>query len=112
MSKVLYHYTSEKGYKGILEEQLINPSLRANNPKDARYGDGQYVSDIIPSTKRPGPLSMIFFGIPWAGKRFTHNINIDISGLDLVYGRTHVILIKNSEPLDISNRLVGHGRNS
>lgn len=42
---------------------------------------GQRVSDIIPGTKRPGLLSMIFFGIPRAGKRFSPHININVERL-------------------------------
>ncbi|WP_062260097.1 HYD1 signature containing ADP-ribosyltransferase family protein [Endozoicomonas arenosclerae] len=111
MKRVLYHYTNAAGYEGILSSKTINPSLKANNPKDARFGDGQYLSDIIPGTKRPGQLSMIFFNIPWAGHRFTHHIDINVEGLDVILGREHVHLIPNSSPLDISKRLVGSGRN-
>ncbi len=45
-TKTLYHYTNEKGMNGIVESKKLNPSLKANNPKDARYGDGQYLFDI------------------------------------------------------------------
>lgn len=110
MSRTMYHYTSEVGYNGILECKSIRPSLKANNPKDARFGEGQYVSDIVPGTKRPAQLSMIFFGIPWAGKRFTHHININVDGLNVIYGRKHVYLIKNMQSLDITNRLTGHAK--
>ncbi len=110
MSKIMYHYTSAQGYHGILQTSCIDPSLKANNPKDARFGEGQYISDIIPGTKRPSQLSMIFFGIPWAGKRFTHHINIDVTGLDVIFGRKHVYLIRNHQPLDITKRLTGHGK--
>ena len=48
MSKIMCHYTSEQGYKGILQSKNIRPSLKVNNPKDARFGEGQYVSDIQP----------------------------------------------------------------
>ncbi|WP_020410819.1 HYD1 signature containing ADP-ribosyltransferase family protein [Hahella ganghwensis] len=111
MERILYHYTSEQGYRGILESEAINPSLKANNPKDARFGEGQYVSNITPRSKRPSQLSMIFFGIPWAGKRFEYHINIDVRGLDVIYGRKNVYLIPNNLPLDISHRLTGHGKN-
>ena len=40
----------------ITEEEAINiiikallPSLKANNPKDARHGDGQYFTDLNPA---------------------------------------------------------------
>ena len=47
---ILYHYTNDKGLKGILSSKQLNPFLKANNPKDARYGNGQYLSDILPGT--------------------------------------------------------------
>ncbi len=61
MSRIMYHYTSETGYQGIIQSKSIHPSLKANNPKDVRFGEGQYISDIVPHTKRPSQLSMIFF---------------------------------------------------
>ena len=36
MSRIMHHYTSEVGYRGILQSKNIRPSLKANNPKDAR----------------------------------------------------------------------------
>uniref|UniRef100_UPI0023ED2E09 RHS repeat-associated core domain-containing protein n=1 Tax=Zooshikella ganghwensis TaxID=202772 RepID=UPI0023ED2E09 len=45
-SQTLYHYTSDEGLNGIVSSQKMYPSLKANNPKDARYGDGQYFTDI------------------------------------------------------------------
>ncbi len=112
MSRILYHYTNQAGYEGILKTNKILPSLKANNPKDARFGEGQYLSDIVPNTKRPSQLSMIFFGIPWAGKRFHYHINIDVDGLNVIYGRQYVYVIQSGEPLDISKRLSGHGRSN
>lgn len=39
----LIHYTSEKGYNSIMNEQRIVPSTGI---KHARYGDGQYLTNI------------------------------------------------------------------
>lgn len=108
--KTLYHYTNEDGLKGILSSKKLNPSLKANNPKDARYGDGQYLSDIEPGTKRPAQLSAAFIRIPWQGNKFSHYIEIDVSGLKVVKGREHVYIIPNLVPLDISNRIVSYGK--
>jgi hypothetical protein len=108
---IFHRYTSEDGHRGILGSKAIRPSLRANNPKDARFGDGQYLSDIVPGTKRPGQSSMIFFGMPFAGRRFTHYISIETKGLQVTYGRPFVYVVKNSKPLDISERLVANGTN-
>ena len=48
---------NEKGLTEILESNKLNPSLRANNPKDARYGNGQYLSDIKPGSTTPTQLA-------------------------------------------------------
>ncbi len=111
MNNILHHYTSALGHAGILATKTIRPSTRAANPRDARYGDGQYLSDIAPGTKRPGQLSLIFLGMPWQGRRFTDYVSIDTSGLKVLCGRTNVFLIANARPLDISRRLVAHGQN-
>jgi hypothetical protein len=108
--RVMYHYTSQAGLAAILQSKALLPSLRANNPKDARYGDGQYISDIVPGTKRPGQLSLIFFGIPFGWRRFTHYVTINVDGLTVTYGRPNVFVIKSSGPLDISKRLIGSGQ--
>ena len=44
----LYHYTNEAGMQGILDSEALNPSLKAINPNDVRYDNGQYLSDIAP----------------------------------------------------------------
>jgi hypothetical protein len=108
---IFHHYTTADGHVGILKSQSIRASLKANNPKDARFGDGQYLSDILPGTKRPGQLSMIFFGMPFAGRRFTHYVSIETKGLEVLYGRPYVYVVKNSQALDVSKRLVANGRN-
>jgi hypothetical protein len=111
VSTVLHHYTSAGGLAGILRTRSILPSLRANNPKDARLGDGQYLSDILPGTKKPGQLSLIFFGMPWAGKRFSHYVSISVVGLNVIAGRPFVFLVPSQGPLDISSCLVANGKN-
>lgn len=54
---------------------------------------------------------MTFFGMPFAGRRFTHYVSIDTKGLDVIFWRQNVYLVKNSAPLDISKRLVANGKN-
>ncbi|WP_443333430.1 HYD1 signature containing ADP-ribosyltransferase family protein [Streptomyces sp. MJM1172] len=63
----LYHYTNEAGYDGIIESEELRASIKAHNPKDARFGDGQYLSGTVPGTKRPGQLSHAFIRVPWGG---------------------------------------------
>lgn len=107
----LYHYTNEAGHDGIISSGELRPSLKANNPKDARYGDGQYLTDIKPGTKTPGQLSAAFLRVPWAGKKFSHYVEIDVGGLDVRQGRPGVYVIPNSGPLVLTGRILGSGRN-
>ncbi|MGW5336630.1 putative T7SS-secreted protein [Streptomyces bauhiniae] len=108
----LYHYTNEKGYEGILESKELRVSLKEQNPKDARFGDGQYLSDIQPGTKTPGQLSHAFVRVPWAGHKFSHFIEVDVRGLDVMRSveRPDVFVIHNDGPLDLTGRIVSHGK--
>ncbi len=107
----LFHYTSDAGLEGILNSKKLNPSLKANNPKDARYGDGQYLSDTAPGTRTNAELSSDFIGIPFQGKKFENFIEIDVTGLDVVKGRNGVFVIPNNSALDISKRVMNSGSN-
>nr|WP_167358906.1 HYD1 signature containing ADP-ribosyltransferase family protein [Streptomyces curacoi] len=108
----LYHYTNEKGYDGILESGEMRASLRADNSKDARFGDGQYFTDIQPGTKTPGQLSYAFVRVPWAGHKFSHYIEIDVRGLEVMRSveRPDVYVIPNQGALDLTGRIVSHGK--
>ncbi|MFE9575344.1 putative T7SS-secreted protein [Nocardia sp. NPDC006044] len=107
----LYHYTNEQGHDAILDSQELRPSLREHNPKDARYGDGQYLTDIEPGTRTPAQLSAAFLRVPWAGAKFSHFLEIDVTGLTVVQGRPGVFVVPNTEPLDLAGRIVRSGRN-
>ncbi|MEU3724329.1 putative T7SS-secreted protein [Streptomyces sp. NPDC031705] len=109
----LYHYTDEKGYQGLLESEEMWPSVKEKNPKDARFGDGQYLSSIEPGTKRPGQLSFAFLRIPYQGRKFTHFIEIDVSGLEVWRSieRPDVYVIPNDGNLSLTDRIIRHGKN-
>jgi hypothetical protein len=49
--------------------------------KDVRYGNGQYLSNIVPGTMTPAQLSRSFLGRPFHGSRFTHYVEIDATRL-------------------------------
>ena len=108
--QTLYHYTNEAGLNGILSEGRLNPSLKATNPNDVRYGNGQYLSDIPPGTMTPDELSISFLRVPWQGRRFTHYLEIDPGGLNVLRGRPGVYVIPNEAPLNLSGRVIGSGR--
>jgi hypothetical protein len=107
----LFHYTDEAGMVGILQSKYLKPSLLASNPADARYGNGQYLTDIIPGTRTASSLSREFLGMPFQGKRFTNYVEIDVRGLDVVQGRQSVFVVPNEKPLDLINRILTSGKN-
>ena len=109
--KSFFHYTDDAGLEGIKSSKKLNPSLKAYNPKDARYGDGQYVSDIAPGTKSCAQLSRCFIGQPFQGNKFKNYVEIDVTGLNVQKGRDGVFVIPNDGPLDLTNRIISTGAN-
>ena len=105
----LFHYTSEDGLRGILDSQVLHPSLVALNPADARYGNGQYFSDTVPGTKSLSALSRAFLGFPFQGRRFTHFLEVDVTNLNVVRGREGVFVVLNDGPLELTGRIVRYG---
>ena len=108
-SSTLYHYTNEAGMNGILDSETLNPSLFSLNPNDVRYGNGQYLSDIVPGTMTPAQLSRAFINNPFQGARYSNYVSIDVSGLNVVQGRPGVFVIPNETPLNLTGRIVGSG---
>lgn len=96
---------------GIIATRMILPSLMAANPNDARYGDGQYLSDIPPGTGSSGSLSAIFLGFPFQEARFTNYVGINVQGLPVVIGRPHVYVVPSTTSLDVSGRITSFGEN-
>lgn len=41
--------------------------------------------------------------------KFTHYIEIDVSGLNIVKGRTRVYVVLNEEALDLAGRIISTG---
>nr|WP_225828752.1 HYD1 signature containing ADP-ribosyltransferase family protein [Streptomyces sp. TML10] len=109
--ETLIHYTDEAGMNGIVGSKKLNASTKEASPKDARYGDGQYLSDIAPGTKTCGQLSRCFLGHPFSGRRFTNYVEIDVRGLNVVKGRDNVYVIPNQGPLDLNGQIIGYGAN-
>jgi hypothetical protein len=44
----LYHYTTKEGRFGIIDSGVLRPSLVQENGQDAKYGSGQYFTNISP----------------------------------------------------------------
>ncbi|MEV4176701.1 HYD1 signature containing ADP-ribosyltransferase family protein [Nonomuraea sp. NPDC049709] len=105
----MWHYTTADNLERIRASLRLNPSLRENNPRDARYGDGQYLTDIPPSTLTGPQLSRRLVHVPFRAERFTHYLEVDVTGLEVVRGREHVFVIPSREPLDLTGRIVSWG---
>ena len=85
---------------------MLRPSLVSLNPADARYGDGQYFSNAVPGDLSLSQLSRAFLGFPFQGRRFTHFVEVDVSGLAVVHGRDSVFVVLNAEPLNLTGRIL------
>jgi hypothetical protein len=107
---ILYHYTDEQGLQGILATGTLLASTMARNPRDVRYGNGQYLTDLEPGSKTPAQLSREFLNLPYLGRRFTHYVAIVVDGLTVIEGRTGVFVVPNEGPLDLAGRVVAFGR--
>ncbi len=105
----LYHYTDEQGLDGILSSQVLNPSLTKNNPNDVRYGEGQYLSDVVPGSKSPAQLSRLFVNNPFQGAKYTHFVEIMVDDLLVAKGRQNVYIVRNTEPLSLEDRMIRSG---
>jgi hypothetical protein len=107
----LYHYTTEKGMNGILTEGKINASTKALKPKDARMGDGVYLSDIKPGTKNNAQLSKAFYNTQFQGNKLTNYVEISTKGLQVQQNidRPNVYFIANSTAVKIE--AVSFGKN-
>lgn len=115
----LVHYTSESGLAGILKSGEINASEGAVY---ARYGTGQYLTDIAPEmvggvsiATTPdglmslGQLSRRLWGMPHNLEKVSHFVEIDVTGLACRLVNRNIFLIDNTSALDVSSRILRSG---
>ncbi|UWQ06669.1 HYD1 signature containing ADP-ribosyltransferase family protein [Aliiroseovarius crassostreae] len=108
---IMFHYTSDAGLVGILGTQALLPSTKSANPNDARYGDGQYFTDIVPGTMRSGQLAYQLAGDGRKYRNYQNFVAIDVTGLPLVNGRPNVYVVPNEGPLPLAGRIIAAGPN-
>lgn len=108
---VLDHYTTLVALQSILDSNQLWPSLYATRPRDVRYGEGQYSTDVAPGQRTGSRLSRLLIGNPFEAHRFTHFLAIGVTGLAIHRGRPGIFVIANSESLDLAGRIVRTGRN-
>lgn len=105
-SNTLIHYTSEAGYKAIMESGQLLPSIGIKN---ARYGSGQYLTDLLSEGLTKGQVSRKLFGVPWNTKSVSHFIEIDVKGLNVIKNAPNNFLVPNSNGLPLNGIIVNHG---
>jgi hypothetical protein len=110
--QILRHYTDENGFNGITQSDELKTSRQALNPKDARHGDGAYLTDLKPGQGMTrGQVSRRLFGQPWAGHKLDYFIDIDVTGLGAQEVEQNIFLIASNEDfIDISGRIIRGGR--
>lgn len=108
---ILYHYTTDIALVEILGTQELRPSLARSRPQDVRYGEGQYLTDVIPGKMTGAQLSRLLLGHPYHARRFTHFLSIDVGGLTTKQGRRGVFVIPNTASLSLAGRIRRTGRN-
>lgn len=103
---ILRHYTTEAGYKAIMESGELLPSIGVKN---ARYGSGQYLTDLLSHDLTKGQVSRRLFGVPWNTKSVSHFIDIDVSGMNIIKNAPNNYLIPNTASLPLNGIIVNHG---
>jgi RHS repeat-associated protein len=123
-SNTLFHYTSEIGYNGILESGELNASIGLKN---ARHGNGQYFTDIAPSSVGAtsksvltttqvqegqislGQLSSKLYGMPFKTGSLTHYIEVDVKGIQISNPKNNIFLNNSNTSLNLGGRIKSHG---
>ena len=113
------------GQTGITQSQSLNAS---EGPIHARYGPGQYLTDIPPEqiggttladlTQDQiddgqislSQLSRTLYGRPFgmSGKLATY-LEIDVTGLPVENPSTNIFRIPGTDPLDLTGRIIRFG---
>ena len=89
-----------------MESGKILPSI---GKVHARYGNGQYFTDLKASDYTAGQILRRLYRVPWNTKSITNYIQIDIKGLNIIQNAPHNYSLPNNEPFNINGRVVNHG---
>ncbi len=111
----LYHYTTVEGERAILKSGVLNVSKGAKN---ARYGAGQYFTDIAPEAiggatmaktgagkLSLGQLSSRLYKVPWNSRKVTNYLEVDVSNLSIKEVAPNIFLHESDTVLDITNKV-------
>jgi RHS repeat-associated protein len=115
----LFHYTDESGFEGINSSLTLNASM----PPRAKYGSGQYLTDVPPEqlfwgtrveAARHGKMAMSELSYDLHGyrahtHRMTHYIEVDVSDLVVENPARHIFVIPGVNPLRLDGRVIRGG---
>ncbi len=102
----LFHYTTEVGYNSIRASEELFPSTGFTH---ARFGPGQYFTDIAPHTTTAKNLTGKLFRFPVIKNKMTHFIEVDVSGLNVIKNAPYNYVIPGTSNLNLSGRIVNGG---
>ena len=105
-SNSLTHYTTEKGYHQIMESEKLNPSIGLKN---ARYGEGQYLTNLDAKDYTAGQISRRLYGVPWNTPKVEYFIKINVNGLNVIQNNSYNFLIPGKNPLNLHGRIIDGG---
>jgi hypothetical protein len=104
---IMQHYTTNGARGSVVETGIMIPS------ETGFGGPGIYFTDIAPNTiAKTDLMQKLFFRVTnetW--KKVENYITLDMSGLKIEKLRENVYLYRTTEPLDVSNRIISHGKN-
>jgi len=121
---VLYHYTDEAGMNGILKSNEIWPSTE---PKNTKFGKGQYFSNIPPSKVAGqtlkdlsaadkaadkislGQLANVLYHDARRMSTVTHFVAVDIDDSLVKFCRDGTFVILNEDNLPVKGKIKDHG---
>ena len=114
MKKTVWHYTSEDALNDIKKTKQFSPSFF--KPTDTTYGQGWYVTDLVPSTPILELCDYLWTDRSQISQEKTKAyIKLEIDDNYLVYCREHVYLLRlesvNSSVLDIGKTYEDKNKN-
>ena len=84
----------------------MNPSIGIKN---ARYGEGQYFTNLEPNNFTAGQISRRLYGIPFKTSKVEYFIKVDVRGLNVIQNNPHNFLVPGRNPLNLHGRIVDGG---
>jgi hypothetical protein len=89
-----------------MQSETLNPSIGLKN---ARYGEGQYLTNLEAKDYTAGQISRRLYGVPWNTAKVEYFIKIDVSGLNVIQNNSYNFLISGKNPLNLQGRIIESG---